>query len=48
MNSFTPALLNTQKKMGDFPEKYNLAKLTQEEGKTEFPVWEAIQMQSEC
>lgn len=43
-----PILLNTQKKMGNLPEKYNLTKVTQEEGKTEFPIWDAIQVQSEC
>lgn len=43
-----PICLNTQKKMGNFPEKCNLTKLTREEGKTEFPMWEAIQVQSEC
>ena len=42
-----PILLNTQK-MGSFPAKCNLTKPTQEEGKAEFLLWEAIQVQSEC
>lgn len=48
MNNLIPVLLDTQKKMGNFPEKYNLTKLTQEEGEAEFPTWGAVQVWREC